>query len=173
MLAMATEYVFYSDADIKSDELHTFFATAVGGEIDDSGTVFREGMYVTAYWEPYEERNPAIRLFGFEPRITATFRFANLADEPTRDHNAALMVASVLAFFERYGGRGVLLYNGDVAVLLRLIGEVIFSRDWDEWFEVQEVAPLLARHRADTVPQPLLQQEGGAAKNGGARHRRL
>ena len=65
-------------------------------------------MYVTAYWEPDEERNPAIRLFGFEPRITATFRFANLADEPTRDHNAGLMVASLLAFFERYGGSSVL-----------------------------------------------------------------
>jgi hypothetical protein len=156
MLAMATEYVFYSDADIKSDELHTFFASALGGEIGAGGTVFREGLYVTAYWEPYDERNPAIRLFGFEPRITATFRFANLADEPTRDHNAALMVASVLAFFERYGGRGVLLFNGDVAVILRLTDDVVFSRHWDEWFEVAEVAPLLAGHRVDTVPQPLL-----------------
>jgi hypothetical protein len=156
MLAMATEYVFYSDADIKSEELHAFFSTAVGGEIGDGGTVFGEGMYVTAYWEPYDERNPAIRLFGFEPRITATFRFANLADEPTRDHNAALMVASVLAFFDRYGGHGVLLYNGDVAVILRLTHDVVFSRDWEEWFEVPEVASLLTGHRVDTVPQPLL-----------------
>jgi hypothetical protein len=152
---MATEYLLYSETTVSNEELQMFFAGSLGGDIGHDGTVFREGIYVTVYRIPEDERDSTISQFGFEHLTTATFHFSNLADERTEAHNTALMVSAVLAFFERYG-RGVLLFNGEEVVIQYLTDEVVFSQGWDEWFENQEVAPLLAGHRVETVPQPLL-----------------
>jgi hypothetical protein len=47
--------------------------------------------------------------------------------------------------------------NEDVAVLQRLTDDIVFSCDWEEWCEVQDVASLLARPGVDMLPHPLLQ----------------
>jgi hypothetical protein len=152
---MAIEYLLYSAASVSLEELQTFFAGAVGGDIGHGGTVFREGMYVTVFRVPEDERDSTIPQFGFEHLITATFHFSNLADQQTEARNTALMVAAVLAFFHRYG-HGVLLFNGERVVIQHLTEETVFSHEWDEWLEAQEVAPLIVGHRIDNLPQPLL-----------------
>ena len=66
------------------------------------------------------------------------------------------MVASVLAYFERYGGREVLLFHGEEVVIQRLTDEVVFRSEWEEWFTIPEMAPLLAGHVVESLPQPFL-----------------
>jgi hypothetical protein len=152
---MAIEYLLYSEASVSLEELQTFFTGAVGGDVGHGGTVFRDGMYVTVFRVPDDERDSTIPQFDFEHLITATFHFSNVADQATEAHNTALMVAAVLAFFDRYG-RGVLLFNGERVVIQNVTGETVFSREWDEWFEGHEVASLIDGHRVDNLPQPLL-----------------
>ena len=153
---MATEYDWSGDANVDLATLRAFIATATGGEQRPDGTVFLDGMYVMARTPSGDDVNSAIALFGFEERFSATFRFANLATAPTTEHNTALMVHVLIAFAQRYGGSGVLLYNGDVAVLQYGEDGIVFASDWEDWSENSEVAPLLTQFASRVLPQPLL-----------------
>ena len=153
---MALEYDWSGDADVDTAALRTFITTAAGGYQHPDGTVFLDGMYVMARAESEEDVNPAMALFGFDERFTATFRFANLADAATRDHNTALMVHVVIAFAQRHSGSGVLLHNGERAVLQYGRDGIVFDADWEDWTENGEVAPLLAQFASRVLPQPLL-----------------
>jgi hypothetical protein len=66
------------------------------------------------------------------------------------------MVEAVLAFFDAYPGRGVLLFNGEEAILQRLGDGIEFGSDWDDWLELPEVTPIVARHSLRRLGQPLL-----------------
>ncbi|MEU8815379.1 SitI3 family protein [Actinoplanes sp. NPDC048796] len=153
---MALEYDWSGDARIDTPTLRSFLATALAGELHADGTLFRDGMYVTARAVSGDNVNPAIALFGWKERFSATFRFANQATEETTEHNHALMAHALIAFAQRHGGNGVLLYNGDEAVLQYGEGGIVFSSDWDDWAENSETAPLLAQFPMAVLPQPLL-----------------
>ena len=153
---MALEFDLQSDADIDSPELRAFLAGAVEGDLGPDGTVFRPGMYVMSRHVAPGDEDSTTRLFGFQHRINATFRFANLAAEAERDHNTAIMIRSVLALAERFGGHGVLLFNGELAVVQWTPEEVVFDSEWEEWSELDEVKPLLAGHALRPLPQPLM-----------------
>ena len=153
---MAIEYDLSSDADIDGADLVAFFETAVEGKTGQDGTVFRDGMSVTARRVPDGDEDSTSQLFGFDERSRATFRFHNLAPEATREHNKAVMVRAVLAFFERFECCGVLLFNGEVAVVQRLSGGTVITDDWREWLDGDEVAALVAAHQVGRLPQPLL-----------------
>lgn len=152
---MAEEYTWHGDADIETDGLRRFITVATGGEQHEDGTIFVPGMYVTAYRVADEEANPAMELFGFGDRFRATFRYSSRADEATTAHAAALMVHTVIAFWSRFGGHGVLLFNGETAVL-QYGDTLILDADWEDWSENSEVAPLLSQFPNQVLPQPLL-----------------
>jgi hypothetical protein len=154
---MAIEYDWYGDAGIDSDALRAFIATATGGHQNAEGTVFVTGMYVMAsHTAGEDERNPAIALFGFEDRFSATFRLSPQIDDETTAHVEALMAHTLIAFATQVGGHGVLLFNGEDNVLQYGDGEVTFGAEWDEWAENPETAPLLTRFPSRVLPQPLL-----------------
>ena len=153
---MAVEYDLESDTEADLAEIREFFAAAIEGDAGPDGTVFRNGMYVMTYRLDPEDEESTIEHFGFRHRITATYRFSNLADPAVRDHNTALMVRSVLQFTERFGGHGVLLFNGEEATIQWTPDEVVFGSDWPEWTEVRPVIPLLTGHAIGPLPQPLL-----------------
>ena len=153
---MAVEFDWIGDADVDTASLRAFIATATGGDQHADGTVFLDGMYVMAGVTPEEDLDPDTMVFGFDERFSATFRFANLATKPTRDHNTALMVHVLIAFAQSYGGNGVLLFNGEQAVLQYGEDGVIFDAEWEDWTENAEVAPLLNQFTSRTLPQPLL-----------------
>ncbi|MEU4692465.1 SitI3 family protein [Actinoplanes sp. NPDC023714] len=154
---MATEYSLSSDADLATGELLAFFAAAIGGRVDDDGeAVIGDGMTIWADLADEDDADVMKRLFGFEERIAATFRFHNLAGPETIEHSTALMVATVLALTERYTGNGVLLYNSEVAVIRWSPDEVVFHEAWDAWTRYAEVTPLLVGHPVRSLPQPLL-----------------
>jgi len=96
----------------------------------------------------------AASLFGFSHRITANFRFHNLRRE-LEDHNTAVMIGCVLGILQRTGADGVLLFNGEEAVLRCAGGDAIFSDDWD-WEGSPEAAALRSGHRVARLAQPLL-----------------
>jgi hypothetical protein len=156
VITVATEYTLQSDADLTIDSLRTFFESAIDGDAGTDGTVFRPALYVMASRVADDERDETTELFGFTDRVFVTFRFANLAEVATRDQNIAVMVSAVLAFHKRFGGRGVLLFNGEVAVIQWEDADLIFSSDWEDWFEVEPVIPLVAGRRVERLPQPLL-----------------
>lgn len=135
---MTTEFVLQSDADLGSGELRSFFEST-----DARATAFRPSRGA---------RDVTTELFGFSHRVTVTFPFRDLS----YDRDVTVMVGAVLAFRSRFGGRGVLLFNGAVAVMRWSPDEVVFSRDWDDWFEVAALLPLVAGHKLARLRQPLL-----------------
>jgi hypothetical protein len=152
---MAIEFDLESDADITADHLHTFFVEAIEGDLGEDGTVFRPGMYVMS-GRITEGADLTAELFGFEPLINATFRFANLSGHEERDHNTVVMVSAVLALAERYGGTGILLFNGEQAVLQWTPEGVVFDSEWEDWSELEAVRPLVSLHASRRLAQPLL-----------------
>ncbi|WP_433830292.1 SitI3 family protein [Actinoplanes sp. CA-015351] len=153
---MAIEYDLRSDADLDAGELLAFFAEAIGSAVVRDGAAFREGMYVTPDRVPEEDDDPTVGWFGFKHRSTTTFRFSNQADVATTEHNTAVMVGAVLAFFHRYDVHGVLLFNGEVVVIQRLTDRVSVADDWAEWLDGGEVAALIAGQSVHPLAQPLL-----------------
>ncbi len=154
---MAIEYVLYGDTDVTAGELTELLAEAIEADRIDGTTAFRDDMYVSVVRvsgdEATEERpGDAAGLFGFEHRVTATFRLA----DPPEPHNTALMVAAVLAYFDRYGDCGVLLYNGYRAVLQLLPDGVVFDSGWEQFTANDEVAALRGGNPARPLPQPML-----------------
>ncbi|MFC7533856.1 SitI3 family protein [Actinoplanes sp. GCM10030250] len=163
---MALEFDMQSDADISTADFRSFLAAAVEGEHSQDGTIFRPDMYVMAGRVTPDTEDPTTELFGFRERISATYRFANLAEASARDHNIAVMVSSILAFAERYTSRGVLLYNGDIAVIQWAPDEVVFHSEWEDWSELEEVIPLIAGHVMRPLPQPLISRSTDARDSG-------
>ena len=153
---MSLFFTFYGEADVSTDDLLRLIAAAVGGSLGDRDTVFVPGMNVTAHRVDEDEEDSTGQYFGFLERITATFNFDNLSSEEVTEHNTALMAVAVLAVFDRYPGRGVLLFNGERAVLGRLSDKVVFDSDWDDWSEMSEVLPLVAANETGKLPQPLI-----------------
>jgi hypothetical protein len=149
-------FTFYGEADVSTDDLLRLIVAVVGGSPRGRDTVFVPGMNVTAHRVDEGEEDSTGQHFGFLERITATFNFENLSSEEVSEHNTALMVAAVLAIFDRYPGRGVLLFNGERAVLGRLSDEVVFDSDWDDWLEMGEVLPLVAANETRKLLQPLM-----------------
>jgi hypothetical protein len=153
---VAIEFDWSGDTDLDTAELRAFITAVTAGDQHPDGTVFLDGMYVMARAVTGDDVNPAISLFGFDERFTATFRFANLADESTAEHNTALMVHVLISFSQAHGGNGVLLYNGEEAVLQYGEEGVVFNAEWDDWADNGEVAPLLDQFASRVLPQPLL-----------------
>jgi hypothetical protein len=155
-MGMALEYDWSGNADVGTVALRSFIATATAGSQSPDGTIFLNGMYVTARAVSGDDINPAIELFGFQERFSATFRFANTADPATADHNTALMVHVLITFAQRHGGSGILLHNGEEAVLQYDETGIVFAEGWDDWTENGEVAALLDQFASRVLPQPLL-----------------
>ena len=154
---MALEYDWYGDTDVDTTTLRAFIATATSGEQHPDGTVFLDGMYVTArVVSGGDDINPAIALFGFDERFTVTFRFASLAVPANTGRNTALMAHVLVAFARSRGGNGVLLFNGEENVLQYGADGIVFASDWEDWTENSRVAPLLTRFANRALPQPLL-----------------
>jgi hypothetical protein len=153
---MAIEYDWNGDTDLGVDELRRFVAAGTGGRESADGTVFAKAMYFTALPVAGADVNPAMALFGLEERFRATFRFHSLADGATTVHDTALMVHTLIAFASQHDGRGVLLFNGEIAVLQYADREVVLDAEWEEWSDNEEIAPLLTQFPTRVLPQPLL-----------------
>lgn len=153
---MALEYDWYGDTDLDTATLRDFITTATGGEQHPDGTIFTPGMYVMARPVAGDEVDEAIRLFGFDDRFAATFRFSSTADEETTNRAAARMAHTVIDFAAAHGGHGVLLFNGETVVLRYGDGEVVLNAGWEDWSDNDQTAPLLDRFPSRVLPQPLL-----------------
>ena len=153
---MAREYTFYGAADTTSEHFRSVIAGAVGGSAGADGTIFVDGMYISAFSVDSAEKHSITRLFGFEHRVTAIFRFDNMSTPSIAEHNTVLMAIAVLAVFDAYAKPGVLLFNGEEAILQRLDDGVVFDAEWEEWAEIPDVGALMAAHSKRRLPQPLL-----------------
>ena len=51
---------------------------------------------------------------------------------------------------------GVLLFNGEEAVVQTVAGETTFATDWEDWDDMPEVAALRRGRRGAPLAQPLL-----------------
>ena len=153
---MALEYDWSGDTDLDTTALRAFIAAETVGTQSSDGTVFLNGMYIAANAVSGDDVNPAIKLFGFDERFTATFRLANSADEATADHNTALMVHVLIRFAQQHGGSGILLHNGDEAIMQYGDTGIAFDEGWEDWTENSEVAPMLTQFAIRVLPQPLL-----------------
>ena len=154
---MSLFYVFYGEADAPVAEVGRLIAATVGAEHVTADTVFCHGMNVTVHHvEDGDAEDSTGRYFGFAERTSATFTFDNLAPREQRESNVVRMVAAVLAIFEAWPGRGVLLHNGEHAVLQRLADGIEFDSEWDDWIEIDGVAPYLSANATLRLTQPLL-----------------
>jgi len=153
---MATEYKLYSAAELSTDEIVTYLTNALDASGTPGGYLERDGLQVTAYAVPATEAVTAASVFGFNHRVTATFRFDGLSAEAVRTANTVLMVRAVLALFGEYRADGVLLFNGEEVVVQRLNGEVSLNGDWEDFAEIEDLKRIATMYPLRTVPQPLL-----------------
>lgn len=154
---MSLFYVFYGDADAPTGEVGRLIAATVGAENVSAEAIFCDGMNVTVRQvKDGNAEDSTGRYFGFAERISATFTFDNLASPELRERNVVRMVAAVLAIFDAWPGSGVLLHYGERAVLQRLAHGVEFDSEWDDWIEIDGVAPYLSAHATRRLAQPLL-----------------
>lgn len=150
---MALEYTLQAEAQVARTTMTAFLAAALAGTANPDGTVFREGMYVMPGEVPIEDAHPATTEAGFTEKTDATFRFATIGRELTEDHNTALMVGATIAFFDRFGGRGFLLFNGERIIAQRLDDELVFADDWADYLEGDEVAALVGERPVRKLSQ--------------------
>jgi hypothetical protein len=149
---MAIEYTYYGSADLGTESLRSKVAEALGGSLAPDGTVVRDGLSATACRvEPGDEAT-APGLFGFTHRITVRFRFS-AGRRDLEEHNTALMVGAVLGLAQT---DGVLLFNGEEAVVQIIAGEAVFANGWEDWDDMPEVVALRKSHRDAPLAQPLL-----------------
>jgi hypothetical protein len=148
---VAIEYTYYGAADLDTEDLRSTVAATLGAAPSPDGSMFRDGLWVNAYRVEASDVAKAPSLFGFQHRVTITFRFSSVRPE-LEEHNTALMVGVILALS---GTDGVLLFNGEEAVMQVSGGEVIFAAGWEDWDE-PEVAALVRNHRVEQLAQPLL-----------------
>jgi hypothetical protein len=148
---VAIEYTYYGAADLDTDDLRSTVVAILGAALSPDGSMFRDGLWVNAYRVEADDVATAPGLFGFPHRVTITFRFSSVRPD-LEEHNTALMVGVVLALS---GADGVLLFNGEEAVMQASGGEVTFAAGWEDWDE-PEVAALMRDHRVAPLAQPLL-----------------
>jgi hypothetical protein len=153
---VAIEYDLRSDAEVDDGALLAFFAASVGADAVLEGVAYRSGMSVTAIAADDEEVDSTGRAFGFKQRSTVVFRFSDMLDEDIRDRNAAMMVGAALTFFGNPGRRGVLLFNGEMALIQSLDDGLVVSDEWEEWLDGEETAGLLAGRPVQSLHQPYL-----------------
>ncbi|BFU46752.1 SitI3 family protein [Krasilnikovia sp. MM14-A1004] len=153
---MSLFYTFYGEADVSSEDLRSRMASVLGGSIGADGTIFRDGMNVAANRVEPQEAHATTGYFGFQDKITAIFHFSNRASAETTDHNTVLMAEAVLATLDAFPGRGVLLFNGEQAILQRLGDGIEFDAEWEDWTDIDEARPMVARHVVRRLAQPLL-----------------
>ncbi|MEV4642163.1 SitI3 family protein [Actinoplanes sp. NPDC049548] len=152
---MATEYTYYSAADLTTEELRSALTAALGGSLASDGTVVREGLSAWAHRVEPGDEAAAPRLFRFPHRLTCRFRFSATRRE-LEEHNTALMVGAFLAITDRTGADSVLLFNGEEAVLQSVGGEAVFASNWEDWDTLPEVSALRTGRRVAQLSQPLL-----------------
>lgn len=141
-----------SAADLDTESLRSRVAAALDATLSPDGSMFWDGLWVVAYRvEPGEEAT-APGLFGFSHRVTVLFRYSSTR-RGLEDHNTALMVGAVLSLAD---ADGVLLFNGEEAVVQIAGGEVTFAAGWEDWDDMPEVAALRSEHRVTSLSQPLL-----------------
>jgi hypothetical protein len=148
---MAIEYTYYSAADLDTDGLRSLVAAVLGAAVSPDGSMFRDGLWVNAYRVEPVDVATAPGLFGFQHRVTITFRFSSTRRD-LEQHNTALMVGVVLGLAR---ADGVLLFNGEEAVIQTSSGQVTFAAGWEDWDE-PEVAALVRDHKVAPLAQPLL-----------------
>jgi hypothetical protein len=151
---MALEFIWYGDTEISNDALRGFLANATGGTLQPDGDVATEDFSAFGRRTTGDDVNPSVILFGFDQRFRVTFRFANLAAPATTDRNLAVMASTVISFAQQHQGNGVLLFNGDEAVLMYGPGGIEFGSEWDDWTDNAETAPLLSQFPSRPLPQP-------------------
>ncbi|WP_328459371.1 SitI3 family protein [Actinoplanes sp. NBC_00393] len=140
---MAIEYTYYGAAALGTEALQNLLFTAIGGQPAAHGWLVHDGLTIAPFHvDPGEEAIAAKRL-GFAHRVTVCFRFPS-AHMGLQAPNIALMVRAVLSIFEQTGADGVLLFNGEEAVLRCVDGEVLASADWQAWEGFAEVTELMA-----------------------------
>ncbi|PRY25818.1 SitI3 family protein [Pseudosporangium ferrugineum] len=152
---MATEYTYYSAADLTTDRLRSLVAASLAGAATSDGTVVREGLSAFAWRVDPGEEATAPTLFGFEHRVTVRFRFSSVRPD-LEEHNTALMVGAVLALVDRTGADSVLLFNGEEAVLQSAGGAASFAAQWEDWQSMPEVSALMSGRQVSVLAQPLL-----------------
>jgi hypothetical protein len=149
---MAIEYTYYGAADLDTDGLRSTVAAKLGASLSPDGSMARDGLWVVAYRVADDEVARAPALFGFAHRVTVDFRFSSTRRD-LEQHNTALMLGVVLSLSDT---DGVLLFNGEEAVVRTADSEVTFSAGWADWDDMPEVTALKRDHKVAPLPQPLL-----------------
>lgn len=148
---MAIEYTYYGAADLHTDSLRSTVAATLGATLSPDGSMTRDGLWVVAYRVENDDVARAAALFGFAHRVTVDFRLSSTRRD-LEPQNTALMVGVVLSLS---GSDGVLLFNGEEAVMQTTAGEVTFAAGWADWDDMPEVAALRRDHKIAPLPQPL------------------
>jgi hypothetical protein len=153
---VGTDYELLGEADLSHDGFYSFIQAAVDGRPTESNFMIAEGMGVYAERTTSGDERSAADRFGFTHRVSATFRLSSHASEEVLAQAEVVMYRTVIEFFERFPGRGVLLYNGEEVTIQKLDNGIEINSDWEEWTDNPGLQPLINGYPYRPLPQPLL-----------------
>jgi hypothetical protein len=130
---MAREYDLYLAASMKPRQALELLAEQIGGLIwsEDDFCLVHEVVTITAAETRIPGRGPTVveEVFGFALKVRVGFRFVNNTDY---DVFRQIMLRATMLLLE-HAQDAVLLFNGEIIVLQRLGGNLVFNVDHHIW----------------------------------------
>ena len=120
---------------------------------DENAYLFGPDITITVVDMDKESRSIMEEGFGFRPDLSVGFRFPSNQDY---EKFAQILLEGALLLLE-HGQDGVLLFNGELIVLQRIWGQLVFNADYriyddEHWLEDRVSVPFERR----SLPSPLL-----------------
>jgi hypothetical protein len=120
---------------------------------EENAFLFGTDIIVTVIEPDREAQSIVEEGFGFRPSLSVGFRFPSNQDY---EGFVQAMIRGALLLLE-HGGDGVLLFNGEIIVLQRVGGQLVFNADYrlcgdERWLEDNVSVPFERR----SLPSPFL-----------------
>jgi hypothetical protein len=157
---VSLEIVYETDQTIDPSVLLESIAVKLGAEpiqpMEGSRYVRTSGMGVWCSTVGGDEPSYRELRLGFPWRSEVMFRLEGTATVEERDVAWAQILSIAIDLAEQYGGRAVLLFNGEHVLMCSDGVSGVVVDVWDGLDEVPELAPILATRTRRRLDQPLM-----------------
>lgn len=149
---MSLDYYLELSTDLKPAPALRRLAERLGLDwADDThlsgpGTIISAVEVTPGWWTEGIEEG-----FHFSPRLTVGFHYNKEEEEAFN----RIMLRATLLLLEQPGD-AVLLFNGEVIVLQRLKGQLVFNADYEMWDDTWLKAEVQQPYEKRSLPSPLL-----------------
>ncbi|WP_309894410.1 SitI3 family protein [Archangium sp.] len=151
---MALEYALYLKTHLEPERALSILANRVAGvSWSDDGSFLIDTTVTMTVTEPLARTRSLLEeVFHFIPTLRLGFRFVNNTDHDRARH---LMLQATLLMLE-HAQDALLLFNGEIIVLQRFGGELVFNSEHETWDDRWLRSRLAHPFEWRPLPSPLL-----------------